>query len=69
MDPPTVYASLRAAKTNFIIADRWLVELKALGWRHKNSPKWSKRLETKAQRRKSSNQKRSINTSIRREVK
>jgi hypothetical protein len=31
-DPPTVYASLKAAKQNFREADKMLTELKALGW-------------------------------------
>jgi hypothetical protein len=32
MDPPSVYESLKAAKTNFAYADNMLTELKALGW-------------------------------------
>jgi hypothetical protein len=34
-DPPTVYASLKAAKQNFAEADKMLGELKALGWPEK----------------------------------
>ena len=32
MDPPSVYESLKVAKTNFAYADNMLTELKALGW-------------------------------------
>jgi len=32
LDPPTVYASLKAAKRNFALADKMITELKALGW-------------------------------------
>lgn len=32
LDPPTVYASLKAAKRNFAQADKMLTELKASGW-------------------------------------
>jgi len=32
MDPPSVYISLKAAKTNFAEADKMLADLKALGW-------------------------------------
>jgi len=32
LDPPTVYASLKAAKENFAQADKMLEELKAMGW-------------------------------------
>ena len=32
MDPPSVYTSLKAAKINFVEADKMIQELKALGW-------------------------------------
>lgn len=32
LDPPMVYASLKAAKQNFAETDRMLAELKTLGW-------------------------------------
>lgn len=32
LDPPSVYESLKAAKTNFAYADNMLTKLKALGW-------------------------------------
>lgn len=32
LDPPMVYASLKAAKQNFAEIDKMLAELKALGW-------------------------------------
>jgi len=32
LDPPMVYASLKAAKTNFAEAENMLTQLKALGW-------------------------------------
>lgn len=32
LDPPTVYASLKAAKKNFLEVEKMLAELKALGW-------------------------------------
>jgi hypothetical protein len=32
LDPPMVYASLKAAKQNFAEIDRMLTELKTLGW-------------------------------------
>jgi hypothetical protein len=32
LDPPMVYASLKAAKKNFVEADKMIVELKKLGW-------------------------------------
>ena len=32
LDPPTVYASLKAAKLNFAQADIMITELKTLGW-------------------------------------
>jgi len=35
MDPPSVYTSLKAAKTNFAEADKMIQELKALGWPNK----------------------------------
>ena len=35
LDPPMVYASLKAAKTNFAEAEKMIKELKALGWPEK----------------------------------
>jgi hypothetical protein len=35
IDPPTVYASLKAARKNFAEADKMLMELKAIGWPEK----------------------------------
>jgi hypothetical protein len=32
LNPPMVYASLKAAKINFAETDKMLAELKALGW-------------------------------------
>lgn len=32
LDPPMVYASLKAAKTNFAETEKMLTELKTLGW-------------------------------------
>jgi hypothetical protein len=32
LDPPMVYASLKAAKKNFVEADKMIIELKKLGW-------------------------------------
>ncbi|GEM_PF-4544795 len=44
LDPPTVYASLKAAKLNFALADAMITELKALGWP-------TKQIETQNHRR------------------
>jgi hypothetical protein len=35
LDPPMVYVSLKAAKTNFAEAEKMIEELKALGWPEK----------------------------------
>jgi len=35
IDPPTVYASLKAARKNFAEAEKMLMELKAIGWPEK----------------------------------
>jgi len=35
LDPPMVYASLKAAKTNFAEIEKMIKELKALGWPEK----------------------------------
>ena len=35
LDPPVVYASLKAAKTNFATVDKMIDELKACGWPEK----------------------------------
>ena len=32
LDPPMVYTSLKAAKKNFVEADKMIIELKKLGW-------------------------------------
>ena len=32
LDPPMVYASLKAAKKNFVEVDKMIIELKKLGW-------------------------------------
>jgi len=36
MDQPSVYVSLKAAKTNFKEVNRMLQELKSLGWSENN---------------------------------
>jgi hypothetical protein len=35
LDPPMVYASLKAGKTNFATVDKMIHELKGLGWPEK----------------------------------
>jgi hypothetical protein len=47
LDPPTVYASLKAAKQNFARADKMLDELKALGW-PQNLPKIEQQIRNKS---------------------
>jgi hypothetical protein len=50
LDPPMVYASLKAAKTNFAKADKMLTQLKAQGWPLK-LPEVEKQIRNKAQQR------------------
>ena len=47
LDPPMVYASLKAAKTNFAEAEKMLTELKTLGWPVK-LPEIEKQIRTRA---------------------
>jgi len=51
MDPPTVYASLKAAKQNFAEADRMITQLKASGWPIK-LPEIEQHIRGRAQKRK-----------------
>jgi hypothetical protein len=51
LDPPTVYASLKAAKRNFAQADKMLTELKALGWPMK-LPEVEEQIRNKTSRKK-----------------
>jgi len=53
LDPPMVYASLKAAKTNFAEAEKMIKELKALGWPEKLP-------EVESQSRRGAQQKRTV---------
>ena len=50
LDPPMVYASLKAAKTNFAEAEKMINELKALGWPEK-LPEIENQISTRAQQK------------------
>ena len=50
LDPPMVYASLKAAKTNFAQAENMLTQLKTVGWPTR-LPEIEKQIRTRAHKR------------------